>query len=175
MTQNTFVLKIQRELCHPKSFGIFEKRAPGTHFSKVPKLFGGISVDIVLIVSSKRRLLEARNCSYFNLCSLYNIWKDQLYIISGSELYEWLFGPEKFSGLSRNRPLAWIFQNFLTTAYYSSDWKKERIERNCINFTHSFQSEVLMHELHVLTSCIYTNIYKQVIWWHNSEDWDEKF
>ena len=28
MTQNTFVLKIQRELCHPKSYGSFEKRAP---------------------------------------------------------------------------------------------------------------------------------------------------
>ena len=29
MTRNTFVLKIQRELSHPKSFGSFEKRAPG--------------------------------------------------------------------------------------------------------------------------------------------------
>ena len=29
MSRNTFVLKIQRELCHPKSFGTFEKRAPG--------------------------------------------------------------------------------------------------------------------------------------------------
>ena len=31
--------------------------------------------------------------------------KDQLYRISRSEFYEWLFGPEKFSGLSRNGPL----------------------------------------------------------------------
>ena len=30
--------------------------------------------------------------------------KDQLYRISRSEFYEWLFGPEKFSGLSRNGP-----------------------------------------------------------------------
>ena len=29
MTWNTFILKIQRELCHPKSFGTFEKQAPG--------------------------------------------------------------------------------------------------------------------------------------------------
>ena len=29
MSRNTFVLKIQREICHPKSFGTFEKRAPG--------------------------------------------------------------------------------------------------------------------------------------------------
>ena len=34
---------------------------------------------------------------YFNIYSLYNIWKDQLYRICGSESYEWFFGPEKFS------------------------------------------------------------------------------
>mgnify|MGYP006973389328 CR=1 FL=1 len=44
-------------------------------------------------------------CSYFNCYSLYNLWKDQLYRISGSQLYEWLFGPEKFSGLWRYGPL----------------------------------------------------------------------
>ena len=44
----------------PKSSGTFEKRAPGACFSKVPKLFGRISGDIILFVSSKRRRLEAR-------------------------------------------------------------------------------------------------------------------
>ena len=34
---------------------------PGTCFSKVPKLFGRISGDIILFVSSKLRCLEARN------------------------------------------------------------------------------------------------------------------
>ena len=33
----------------------------GACFSKVPKLFGRISGDIILFVSSKRRRLEARN------------------------------------------------------------------------------------------------------------------
>ena len=32
--------------------------------------------------------------SYFNFYSLYNIWKDQLYRISGLEFDEWVFGPE---------------------------------------------------------------------------------
>mgnify|MGYP006973417981 CR=1 FL=1 len=41
-------------------------------------------------------------CSYFYFYSLYNIWKDQLYTISRSQFYKWLFGPEKSSGLSRN-------------------------------------------------------------------------
>ena len=34
---------------------------PGACFSKVPKLFGWISGDIILFVSSKQRCLEARN------------------------------------------------------------------------------------------------------------------
>ena len=34
---------------------------PGACFSKVPKLFGRISSDIILFVSSKRKRLEARN------------------------------------------------------------------------------------------------------------------
>ena len=34
---------------------------PGDCFSKAPKLFGRISEEIILFVSSKRRRLEARN------------------------------------------------------------------------------------------------------------------
>ena len=47
---------------------------------------------------------DTNYCSYFNFHPLYNISKDHLYRISGSEFYEWLFGAETFSGLSRNRP-----------------------------------------------------------------------
>ena len=42
--------------------------------------------------------------SYFHFYYLYNTWKDQLYRISRLEFYELLFGPEKFSELSRNGP-----------------------------------------------------------------------
>ena len=35
--------------------------APGTRFSKAPRLLGRISGDRILFVSSKRRRLEARN------------------------------------------------------------------------------------------------------------------
>ena len=58
----------------PKSFGTFAKRAAdqktcalsgcsgsGARFSKDPTLFGRISGDIILFVSSKRRRLEAGN------------------------------------------------------------------------------------------------------------------
>ena len=44
---------------------------------------------------------DTNYCSYFNFHPLYNISKDHLYRISGSELYEWLFGAEKFSGLKK--------------------------------------------------------------------------
>ena len=87
----------------------------GVCLSKVPKLFGHISGDIILFVSSKRRRLEARNFYCYSLC---NILKDQLYRISRSEFYEWLFGPEKFSGLSRNGPLGHICN--------SNNWREEK-------------------------------------------------
>ena len=45
----------------PEKFRDFEKHTPGACFQKVPKLFGPISGDIILFVSSKRRRLEARN------------------------------------------------------------------------------------------------------------------
>ena len=47
---------------------------------------------------------DTNYCSYFNFHPLYNISKDHLNRISGSEFYEWLFGAEKFSGLSRSGP-----------------------------------------------------------------------
>ena len=42
---------------------LYEQRelGSGARFSKVPKLFGPISGDRILFVSSKRRRLEARN------------------------------------------------------------------------------------------------------------------
>jgi len=40
---------------------VVDPNSPGACFSKVPKLFGPISGDIILFVSSKRRRLEARN------------------------------------------------------------------------------------------------------------------
>jgi len=85
----TFARIKKRKYRATSSFHVYWR--PGTHFSKVPKLFGRILGDIILFVSSKRRRLEAQNF--------------EAILISGSEFYEWLSGPEKFSGLSRNRPL----------------------------------------------------------------------
>jgi len=73
------------------------------------------SGDIILFSSKRHNSLFFKTKgsrgtklrSYFNFYSLYNIWTDQLYRLSRSEFHEWFFGPEKFSGLSRNGPLAY--------------------------------------------------------------------
>ena len=53
------------------------------------------------------------------------MWKDKLHRISRLEFYEWLFGPEKLSGLSRNGPLAPDVQSLdsaiLRLNHYSAD------------------------------------------------------
>ena len=60
-------------------------------------------------------------CSCFHFYSLYNKWKEQLYRITGSEFYEWLFGPEKISGLSRNRPLQRV-GSICSNLHYMHKW-----------------------------------------------------
>ena len=46
-------------MCHGEAD--FVAQWPGAYFSKVPKVFGHIWGDIILLVSSKRRRLEGRN------------------------------------------------------------------------------------------------------------------
>ena len=58
------------------------------------------SLCIFKAKESRGRMLR----SYFNVYSFYNLWKEQLNRVSGSQFCEWLFEPEKFSELSRNRP-----------------------------------------------------------------------
>ena len=93
--------------CSPISpiLEIFCPWPSGARYSKVPKRFGHISGDTSLFVSSKRKASRGMKlCSYFTIYYLYNKWKDKLCRISESQFYEWLFGLERFSGLSRNGP-----------------------------------------------------------------------
>ena len=43
-------------------------------------------------------------CIYFNFCSFYNIWKDQLYRISGLEFYAGLSGRQSFRDFRETGP-----------------------------------------------------------------------
>ena len=118
----------------PKSRGTFKKRTPGACFSKVPKLFGSISgttvplifpilrdifssfcrpecssrpVALSSLLSSQRRGSKPSNFAILlNFFYIKNMLKDQLFETSGLQFDNWLFGSEKFSGLSRNRPKA---------------------------------------------------------------------
>ena len=72
-------------------------------FLKSPKTFRAyFGWHNSLCIFKKKASRSTKLCSYFCFYSLYNIWKDQLYRISRSYFYEWLFGPAKFSGLLRN-------------------------------------------------------------------------
>ena len=108
----------------------------GTRFSKVPTLFGRISGDIVVSVSSKPRCLKARNFALILIFIAFatyekpNFTEAQLYRISGSQFYEWLFGPEESSGLPRNGP------QFMS--FGSSREKKYEMHKYLCHFIRNF-------------------------------------
>ena len=87
------------------------KSCPGACFSKVPKLFGRHNS---LCIFKTKAFRGTKLCNDFYFYSFYNIWKDQVHRISRSYFYKWLFGSEKFSGLSRNGPLATSWVSGLT-------------------------------------------------------------
>ena len=72
----TKVLDIQNIVIHKILRPVLSRmryiKDPGARFSKVPKRFGRISGDIILFLSSKRRCLEAQDCSYFNFYSFFD-------------------------------------------------------------------------------------------------------
>ena len=80
---------------------------PGGRFLKVPKLdkpFSGVTIPFV---SQERRGFKASNDTVILLfvtlktCQKIGFPKQAVQC----QFHKWLFGPEKFSGLSRNRPL----------------------------------------------------------------------
>ena len=71
-------------------------------FSKVRKLFGWHNS---LCIFKTKVLRVAKLCSYFSVYSLYSIWKDQLYRISGSVFYEWGLQAGKVVGSFEKRTL----------------------------------------------------------------------
>ena len=71
----------------------------GARFSKVPKLYGLFLGVTIPFVSQERREFKSSN---FTVISLFSY----LSKTSGWQFYKWLFGPKKFSGLSRNGSLS---------------------------------------------------------------------
>ena len=76
--------------------------SPGARFSKLPKLSGSISGAVIFLRISKTKTFPGvKFCNKFALSYLEIIVKGQLSRISGSQFLKWLFGPGKFTGLSR--------------------------------------------------------------------------
>ena len=69
--------------------------------SRNPPISGAI---IGLRILKTKTFPDVKFCSKFALSCLEIIVKDQSFRISGSQFKKWLFGPETFSGLSRNGP-----------------------------------------------------------------------
>ena len=83
--------------------------------------------DNSLCIFKTKASRGTKPCSYFYFYSLYNIWKDQLYTISRSQFYKWLFGPEKSSGLSRNARLVLIPTSVLEASHSGNTQKQRNI------------------------------------------------
>ena len=93
--------------CQPRStlfIHIYPKLTRGPFLESLETFRAHFGWHNFLCIFKAKASWGTQLCSYLNFDSLHNIWKDQLYRISGSQFYEWLFGPEKFSELSRNWP-----------------------------------------------------------------------
>ena len=100
-------------------------------FLESPETLRRNSGYIFLFVSSKRKASRGMKlCSSFTSYSLYNLWKGQLYRISGSQFYLWLFGLEKVFGTFEKRAPG--FQN--NRRYLSRNGAPYRRSRSLLNF-----------------------------------------
>ena len=93
-----------------------------------------------LCISKTKASRGTTLCPYIHLHSLYNMWKDQLYGISRLEFYEWLFEPEKLSGLWRNGPLITWLNNWTNSS---------RVK--LLTFTNYRMSNLISRELKAFT------------------------
>ena len=93
----------------------------------------------ILFVSSKKLCSVLRNFAVILIFIPFTTWKDQLYRISGSEFYEWLFGPVRFSGLLRNARQTLRFSvHSLVIAEKSLDFSRTRLIKDLRNLREKF-------------------------------------
>ena len=88
-----------------KVFGTYEEKYPGARFSKVPRLFGRNSGDIILFVSSKRRRLEARNFAVILIFIPYTTYGQTSFTDSaGRSFTNGFSGPKSFRDFRETGP-----------------------------------------------------------------------
>ena len=59
---------------------------------------------------------------------------DQLFKTSGLQFYDWLFEPERLSGISRNRPQAPVVQNVDSAIQRINDYAMDRYSQNLLSY-----------------------------------------
>ena len=99
------IISVRRRAFWRKTLRLF--CATGVCFSKVPQLFGSFSGAKIPLIYIYLRNDEVLSHQSNPLGFPYNksMLKDQLFKTSRLKFDNWLFWPEKFSGLYRNRPL----------------------------------------------------------------------
>ena len=107
----------------------------GVGFSKVPKLFGWHNSLCTLKAKASR---GTKLCHYCNFYSLNNIWKNQLYRISGLQFYEWLLGT--FEKRVPGEPWMGWTKSSSNVSYTSS--------KDFWQWTHVFPTRCLFHCTH---------------------------
>ena len=83
---------------------------PGAHFLKVPKLFGGISSDIILFVSSKQSHLEAQNLAVILIFIPFTTYEKTSFTEQvGCSFANSFFDPKRFCNFQEMR--LWTLNN----------------------------------------------------------------
>ena len=98
-----FTLKILSPFDNNHPFN-FHRNRPSGLFLKSPETFRacfGCHNSLYIFATPRFQAIKLRNPLSFSYIK--NMLKDQLLKISRLQFDDWLFGPEKFSGLSRNR------------------------------------------------------------------------
>ena len=116
---------------------------PGACFSKVPKLFGPISGDLILFVSSKRRRLEARNFAVIFIFIPFTTYEKTSFTESaGRSLTNGFSGPKSFRDFRETgpRPLVWTYSVLL----YRMDYLHRGTKISFKGFSTGFQKWVQM-------------------------------
>ena len=118
---------------------------PGACFSKVPKLFGRISDDIILFVSSKRRRIEARNFAVILIFIPFPTYEKTSFTEKAGRFTNSFSGPKSSRDFRETCPWSQTFY----------ERKKSRIKTNpsFVGFYSNFFPQFILHPPLIPLAC----------------------
>ena len=121
-----------------RKWGLF--LSPGASFSKVPKLFGRNSGDIILFVSSKLRRFEARNFAVIFIFILFIIYEKTSFTeLAGRSFTNGFSGPKSFRDFRETG--AFLIASINSNIRSVMSWKK---------LHHNYEIQKICHKKHLL-------------------------